>query len=130
MAAGALSRTIQHTNNYAQKEGIKRIGMSEIIQGDSLTVLKGLPDQHVNCVVTSPPYYGLRDYGVLGQMGLEPTPDEYVQKMVELFREVRRVLMDDGTLWLNIGDSYAGYLGNESYKQGEATTHFQGRPAW
>lgn len=95
--------------------------MSEIIQGDSLTVLKGLPDQHVNCVVTSPPYYGLRDYGVLGQMGLEPTPDEYVQKMVELFREVRRVLMDDGTLWLNIGDSYAGYLGNESYKQGEAT---------
>ena len=73
--------------------------MSEIIQGDSLTVLKGLPDQHVNCVVTSPPYYGLRDYGVLGQMGLEPTPDEYVQKMVELFREVRRVLMDDGTLY-------------------------------
>ena len=59
-------------------------------------------------VVTSPPYWGLRDYGVDGQMGLEGTPEEYVAGMVDVFREVRRVLRDDGTLWLNLGDSYAG----------------------
>lgn len=74
--------------------------------GDSLSVLKNLPSESVQCCVTSPPYFGLRDYGVDGQIGLEPTPDEYIAKMVEVFREVRRVLRDDGTLWLNIGDSY------------------------
>jgi DNA modification methylase len=63
----------------------------------------------VNCCVTSPPYFGLRDYGHEGQMGLEPTPDEFVAGMVEVFREVRRVLRDDGTLWLNIGDTYAAH---------------------
>lgn len=62
----------------------------------------------MSCCVTSPPYYGLRDYGVDGQIGLEPTPDEYVARLVDVFREVRRVLRDDGTLWLNLGDSYAG----------------------
>ncbi|MDH3740293.1 MAG: site-specific DNA-methyltransferase [Hyphomicrobiales bacterium] len=66
-----------------------------------------MPDQSVNCCVTSPPYFGLRDYGVDGQMGLEETPDEYVAGMAEVFREVRRVLRDDGTLWVNLGDSYA-----------------------
>lgn len=78
-----------------------------IIQGDALSVLKTLPDESVHCCVTSPPYWGLRDYGVSGQLGLERTPEEYVSRMVEVFREVRRVLRDDGTLWLNIGDSYA-----------------------
>lgn len=78
-----------------------------IICGDSLSVLKMLPDESVNCCVTSPPYWGLRDYGVEGQLGLEKTPDEYVAKMVDVFREVRRVLRNDGTLWLNLGDSYA-----------------------
>lgn len=78
-----------------------------IITGDSLEVLKTLPDQCVHCCVTSPPYWGLRDYGVTGQMGLEKTPEEFIEKMVALFREVRRVLRDDGTLWINIGDSYA-----------------------
>ena len=82
--------------------------MWEIKQGDALSVLKTMPDQSVHCCVTSPPYWGLRDYGVDGQLGLESTPDEYVEKMVEVFREVRRVLRDDGTLWLNLGDSYAG----------------------
>lgn len=77
-----------------------------IHQGDALSVLKTLPDESVNCCVTSPPYWGLRDYGVDGQLGLEKTPEEYVAKMVEIFREVRRVLRSDGTLWLNIGDSY------------------------
>lgn len=78
-----------------------------ILEGDCRDVLKTLQDASVQCCVTSPPYFGLRDYGVDGQMGLEPTPDEYIAGMVAVFREVRRVLRDDGTLWLNIGDSYA-----------------------
>jgi DNA modification methylase len=78
-----------------------------ILTGDALEVLKTLPDQYVQCVVTSPPYWGLRDYGVAGQMGLEKTPEEFIEKMVNLFREVHRVLKNDGTLWVNIGDSYA-----------------------
>jgi DNA modification methylase len=71
-------------------------------------VLPRLAEQSVQCCVTSPPYWGLRDYGADGQLGLEPTPDAYVANMVQVFREVRRVLRDDGTLWLNLGDSYAG----------------------
>lgn len=77
-----------------------------ILIGDVKDKLKELPDGSVNCVVTSPPYWGLRDYGNEGQIGLEKTPQEYVERMVDVFREVRRVLSDDGTLWLNIGDSY------------------------
>lgn len=77
----------------------------EIITGDCREVLQSLPDQSVHCCVTSPPYFGLRDYGVDGQIGLEQTPDEYVAEMVAVFREVRRVLRDDGTLWLNLGDT-------------------------
>ena len=80
---------------------------TRIVVGDCVEVLKSLPDQSVHCCVTSPPYWGLRDYGVAGQLGLESTPHEYVEKMVAVFREVRRVLTDDGTLWLNLGDSYA-----------------------
>ena len=71
-----------------------------------------LADRSVHSCATSPPYFGLRDYGVDGQLGLEPTPDAYVSAMVRVFREVRRVLRDDGTLWLNIGDSYNAYNGN------------------
>jgi len=82
-----------------------------IICGDALTELRKLPDESVNCCVTSPPYWGLRDYGIPGQLGLEKTPDEYVARMVEVFREVRRVLAKDGTLWLNLGDSYAAGAG-------------------
>lgn len=70
--------------------------------------MQSLPEKSVQCCVTSPPYFGLRDYGHVGQIGLESTPDEFVSKMVEVFREVHRVLKDDGTLWLNLGDSYAG----------------------
>lgn len=76
--------------------------------GDALRCLQDMATGSVHCCVTSPPYFGLRDYGVAGQMGLEPTPQEYVDGMVAVFREVRRVLRDDGTLWLNLGDSYAG----------------------
>jgi DNA modification methylase len=79
----------------------------DIWTGDSRLVLDFMPSQSVHCIVTSPPYFGLRDYGVDGQMGLEPTPAEFVDGLVSLFREARRVLRDDGTLWLNLGDSYA-----------------------
>lgn len=82
--------------------------------GDCRDVLRTLPDASVHCCVTSPPYFGLRDYGVDGQMGLETSPAEFVAGMVAVFREVRRVLRDDGTLWLNLGDSYAGSWGAQS----------------
>jgi len=83
-----------------------------ILNGDAIVELKKIPGESVHCCVTSPPYYGLRDYGFEGQIGLEKTPEEYVARLVEVFREVRRVLRDDGTLWLNLGDSYAGSWGN------------------
>jgi len=79
----------------------------ELYHGDCLQVLKELPAESVHCVVTSPPYWGLRDYGADGQLGLEETPEQHVSKMVEVFSEVRRVLRTDGTLWMNYGDSYA-----------------------
>lgn len=82
--------------------------MSVIIEvGDCLTSMQFMEDQSVHCCITSPPYFGLRDYGVEGQIGLEPAPEEFVATMVAVFREVRRVLRDDGTVWLNLGDSYA-----------------------
>src|SRR5262245_58632945 len=79
-----------------------------IEQGDSLERLAELPKESVNCVVTSPPYWGLPDYRVAGQIGLEPPPHAYVPRMVAVFAEVRRVLRSDGTCWVNLGDSYAG----------------------
>lgn len=104
--------------------------------GDCIETMRSLPDQSVNCCVTSPPYYGLRDYGVDGQIGLEQTPEEFIQKLVAVFREVHRVLRDDGTLWVNIGDSYAGGGGgnySKSVKQtahGEHITNVRNRGAW
>ena len=79
----------------------------QLLQGDNRQVLRTLPDKSVHCIVTSPPYFGLRDYGVDGQIGLEETPAAYVAELVTVFRECWRVLRDDGTLWLNLGDSYA-----------------------
>ena len=76
--------------------------------GDARRVLEDMPESSVDCVVTSPPYYGLRDYGVDGQIGLEATPDRYVDRLAAVFHEAARVLKDDGTLWLNLADSYAG----------------------
>ena len=76
-----------------------------------------MPENSVQTCVTSPPYWGLRDYGHDGQIGLESTPEAYVERMVEVFREVRRVLRDDGTLWLNLGDSYAGYWGDSKARE-------------
>lgn len=85
--------------------------------GDSLTVLRDLPSGSVDCCVTSPPYFGLRDYGVDGQLGAESSPAEYVENMRALFTEVRRVLADDGTLWLNLGDTYSSQGGGKAAGQ-------------
>jgi DNA modification methylase len=82
--------------------------MIKIYKGDCRTVMANLPEQSVNCCVTSPPYFGLRDYGNDAQIGLEQTPEDYVAALVDVFRGVRRVLRDDGTVWLNLGDSYVG----------------------
>lgn len=95
-----------------------------IVAGDALTELRKMDSESVQCCVTSPPYFGLRDYGIDGQMGLEPTFQEYVEKMREVFSEVRRVLRNDGTLWLNLGDSYSasGNGGGGSFEKE--------RPGW
>ena len=86
--------------------------------GDAKQVLAQMPEDSVDCIVTSPPYYGLRDYGVVGQIGLEETPQEYVTRLVSVFHEAARVLRDDGTLWLNLADSYAG---SGKGRQGDGT---------
>lgn len=85
----------------------------QIITAEAAKALCLLPDCCCSTCVTSPPYYGLRDYGTAGQIGLEETPDQYIERLVAIFREVRRVLKDDGTLWLNIGDSYATRSGSQ-----------------
>lgn len=104
----AISETAVPNSNHGYK----------LYVGDCIEALRLMADQSVNCCVTSPPYYGLRDYGVDGQIGLEETPEQFIARLVEVFREVRRVLRDDGVLWVNIGDSYAsranGSVGNSS----------------
>lgn len=82
---------------------------TQILEGDCRNTLKTIPEKSVHCCVTSPPYFGLRDYGNESQIGLEQTPEAFVQELVSVFREVKRVLRDDGTLWLNLGDSYYNY---------------------
>ena len=102
--------------------------MPDIRQGDCRELLREMPAGSVRCCVTSPPYWGLRDYGHAGQLGLERTPEEYVSRMVEVFSEVRRVLADDGTLWANLGDSYAagGRGGGMEGERGEKQRSNQG----
>jgi DNA modification methylase len=106
-----------------------------IVQGDVLARLGEMADNSVQCVVTSPPYWGLRDYGVAGQIGLEPAPAAYLAKMVAVFREVRRVLHKDGTCWVNMGDSYNGQSprvasiqenGDLSYRAGGRAINIRG----
>ena len=97
--------------------------LNYIYQGDCLEVLKTFEDDCINCCVTSPPYYGLRDYGVDGQIGNEDSPSDYVDKLANIFSEVRRILKDDGTLWLNLGDSWAGS------NQGAGTKHLTPKQA-
>ena len=104
----------------------------QILVGDCIDMMRTLPDQSVNTCVTSPPYFGLRDYGMAGQIGLEQTPSEFVGRLVEVFREVRRVLRDDGTIWVNMGDSYAsranGSIG-ASTLEGSVAPHAETRRA-
>jgi len=96
----------------------------KIFPGDCRITMQSMPEKSVNCVVTSPPYFGLRDYGHGDQIGLEETPEQYVAEMVAVFREVRRVLRDDGTVWLNLGDSYARNGGGVESKA--KTAHLMG----
>lgn len=100
--------------------------LNTIHHTDALAHLRALPDGYVNCIVTSPPYYNLRDYGVPGQIGLEDTPDAYIERLVRVFREAWRVLADDGTFWLNLGDSYAanrGYQVEDNKHRKNLTNH-------
>ncbi len=96
-----------------------------IIHGNSLEKLKELPDESVDMVMTSPPYWALRDYGVEGQLGLEPTFQEYINKLCDIFDEVRRVLKKEGTCWVNMGDTYAGSGGNHKACGGKGTQKIQ-----
>ena len=96
----------------------------EIVVGDARRILHEMPDGHFDCVVTSPPYWGLRDYGIDGQIGAETTVDEYIADLVCLFREVRRTLADEGTLWLNIGDSYTS--GGRTWRGADAKNKGRG----
>jgi hypothetical protein len=107
-----------------------------VLHGDARTILPTLASDSVQCVVTSPPYYGLRDYGVAGQIGLEPSPTDFVMALVEVFREVRRVLRPDGTLWLNLGDSYNAkpsgvrYDNAAGFRNGTAYTSDTSKQGW
>lgn len=98
--------------------------VNKVIQGDSLEVLKTLPDSSIDCCISSPPYYGLRDYGVSGQLGLEKTFHEYLNKLIEIYAEVKRVLKPSGTIWVNLGDSYSG----SSNGKGDTTTTNRNKP--
>lgn len=107
--AGSLARTTpaQAVTRDFERDGGATEPALRVLAGDCRKVLRELVTESVQCCVTSPPYFGLRDYGVAGQIGLEPSPAEYVEQLVEVCREVRRVLKADGTFWLNLGDSYA-----------------------
>lgn len=101
---------IEQPENFSIKKisrpGVLPINGSVIIEGDALTSLRLLPSSSVRCVVTSPPYWGLRDYGIGDQIGLEPTVGQFIDRLVGIFSEIKRILTDDGTIWLNIGDGY------------------------
>lgn len=91
---------------------------NKIYNENCLSLASRMPDNFIDCVITSPPYYGLRDYGTDGQFGLEETPEKFVENLVNLFREVRRTMKDTGTLWLNLGDSYNGNSTNRTGQNG------------
>lgn len=95
------------------------IKINKIYNENCIETLKRIPDEFIDCCITSPPYWGLRDYGEEDQIGLEKTPQEYVNSMIIIFNEVKRVLKKGGTLWLNLGDSYAGSWGNSGAREGK-----------
>jgi len=116
---------VQVTNNHIpQTQENNLLNRCEIRIGDARQILHDFPEEYFNCVVTSPPYWGLRDYGIADQIGAEKTVDEYIAGLVNLFREVKRTLANDGTLWLNIGDSYTSggrtWRGADSKNKGRA----------
>jgi DNA modification methylase len=100
--------------------------LNKIHLGDNREILKSLPSESVHTCVTSPPYFGLRDYGMDAQIGLEATPEGFVQELVSLFRELKRILRNDGTLWLNLGDSYASGPKNRTLEQATASSTMAG----
>ena len=100
-----------------EKEGALKMEVNKIYCGDALELMKQLEDNSVDMALTSPPYWGLRDYGVEGQLGLEPHPNEYIKKMVEIFQELKRVLKKTGSFYLNIGDTYFGGKGKSSFEE-------------
>ena len=93
---------------------MKELPINQIICGDCLEVLKTLPDESVSCCISSPPYWSLRDYGVDGQLGLEKTFEEYIDKLCTIYDEVKRVLRKDGTCWVNLGDTYGTHTGKRT----------------
>jgi DNA modification methylase len=126
MSAGSRELLDQMAEQRLQE--LEHLLRHEVRQGDALKTLRVMPAGSVRMCVTSPPYWGLRDYGQPGQIGRERTPEEYVERLVEVFREVRRVLAKDGTLWLNLGDSYAN-AGTGDTKSGFNGRYF-GKPDW
>src|SRR5205809_1100208 len=104
------------------------MGLSDckIIQGNCLEVLKTLESESVQCCVTSPPYFGLRDYGVDGQIGLEKSPQAFVSNLVAVFEEIRRILRTDGTCWVNLGDSYNANQGSGFNAHAKSRPHLTG----
>ena len=100
--------------------------LNRIIEHNVMNMPWPIPDESIDCCVTSPPYWGLRDYGVAGQLGLEKTPEEFIEKMVLVFEEVRRVLKPQGTCWVNIGDSYASTAKNRTPNQAQAKSTLNG----
>ena len=111
------------------KKKISNIELDRIYNEDCLSGLRRLPDNVVDCVVTSPPYFALRDYGVDGQIGLEDSPEAYIGRLCDIFREVMRVMKPSGTLWVVIGDSYAGSRKGAAMNPENAKGYLQGSNA-
>jgi site-specific DNA-methyltransferase (adenine-specific) len=107
-------RLVSDNNAPLGRRKQRRITESAVFEGNALAVLQSLPSDSVQCAITSPPYWGLRDYGINGQIGLEPSLGQFLDRLTLVFSELRRVLTDDGTLWLNIGDGYTS--GNRGYR--------------
>lgn len=109
--------TTQHIEHSTFQEPTAK-NSTQILQGDTRELIKTLPDKTFQCAITSPPYWGVRDYGVEGQLGAEPNLDDYIADLVSIFSEVRRVLKDDGTFWLNIGNTYTS--GGRKWRQSDS----------
>lgn len=117
MPNGRSTTTLFDLSEPRDSEGKPQLGTGTLYNGGALETLRVLPDESVQAIVTSPPYWGLRDYGVDGQIGAEPTLPEYIQALVEVFEEAKRVLRQDGVFWLNVGDNYTS--GGRTWRQSD-----------